>query len=108
MAKKTILDKANLILKLCLLKLEYILTTFLVAQEVKNLPAKKENWLQSVGWKDPLEESMATHSIIENPHGERSLLGYSQWGHKESDMSERLSTFWQQSILQYIKTENNK
>ena len=75
MAKKTILDKANLILKLCLLKLEYILTTFLVAQEVKNLPAKKENWLQSVGWKDPLEESMATHSIIENPNGERSLLG---------------------------------
>ena len=66
-----------MIVKLCLLKSEYILTTFLVAQEVKNLPAMRETWVQSVGWKDPLEENMATHSIIENPHGRRSLLGYS-------------------------------
>ena len=32
------------------------------------------------------------HSCLENPHGERSLVGYSPWGHKESDMTERLST----------------
>ena len=29
---------------------------------------------------------------LENPHGQRSLVGYSPWGHKESDMTERLST----------------
>ena len=34
----------------------------LVAQMVKNLPAKWETWVQSLGWKDPLEEGMATHS----------------------------------------------
>ena len=33
----------------------------LVAQMVKNPPAMWENWLQSVGWEDLLEESMATH-----------------------------------------------
>ena len=36
----------------------------LVAQTVKNLPAMRETWVQSLGWKDPLEESMATQSGI--------------------------------------------
>ena len=36
----------------------------LVAQTVKNPPAKQENWVQSLGWEDPLEEGMATHSSI--------------------------------------------
>ena len=34
------------------------------AQTVKNLPAMQETWVQSLGWKDPLEEGMATHSSI--------------------------------------------
>ena len=36
----------------------------LVAQMVKNLPAMREPWVQSLGWEDPLEEGMATHSSI--------------------------------------------
>ena len=32
------------------------------------------------------------YSCLENPHGRRSLVGYSPWGHRESDMPERLST----------------
>ena len=36
----------------------------LVAQTVKNLPAMRETWVQSLGWEDPLEEGMATHSSI--------------------------------------------
>ena len=36
----------------------------LVAQTVKNPPAMWETWVQSLGWEDPLEESMATHSSI--------------------------------------------
>ena len=35
-----------------------------VAQTVKNLPAMWETWVPSVGWEDPLEEGMATHSSI--------------------------------------------
>ena len=36
----------------------------LVAQMVKNLPAVQETQLQSLGWEDPLEKEMATHSSI--------------------------------------------
>ena len=36
----------------------------LVAQTVKNPPAVWETWAQSLGWEDPLEEGMATHSSI--------------------------------------------
>ena len=36
----------------------------LVAQLVKNLPAVQETRAQSLGWEDPLEKQMATHSSI--------------------------------------------
>ena len=36
----------------------------LVAQTIKNLPAMLETWVRSLGWEDPLEEGMATHSRI--------------------------------------------
>ena len=36
----------------------------LVAQTVKNLPAIWETWALSLGWEDPLEEGMATHTSI--------------------------------------------
>ena len=32
------------------------------------------------------------YSCLENPLGQKSLAGYSPWGHKESDMTEQLST----------------
>jgi len=34
------------------------------------------------------------YSCLENPHGQRNLVGHSPWGLKESDMTERLSTHW--------------
>ena len=66
----------------------------LVAQLLKNPPAIQETWVQSLGWKDPLEEGKAIlqYSCLENPHGQRSLAGYSPWGRKESDTTEQLST----------------
>ena len=36
----------------------------LVAQRLKCLPAMRENWVRSLGWEDPLEKEMATHSSI--------------------------------------------
>ena len=36
----------------------------LVAQMVKNLLAIQASWVQSLGWEDPLEKEMATHSSI--------------------------------------------
>ena len=35
-----------------------------MAQTVKNLPSKQETWVQSLGWEDPLEKGVATHSGI--------------------------------------------
>ena len=37
---------------------------FLLAQLVKNVPAMRETWVQSLGWEDPLEKGKATHSSI--------------------------------------------
>ena len=36
----------------------------LVTQTVKNLPVMQEIWVLSLGWEDPLEEGMATHSSM--------------------------------------------
>ena len=38
--------------------------TSLVAQAVKNPPVMWETWIRSLGWEDPLEKNMATHSSI--------------------------------------------
>ena len=42
--------------------LEKTIESPLVAQTVKRLPAIPETQVQSLGWEDPLEEEMATHS----------------------------------------------
>ena len=36
----------------------------LVVQMVKNLPATQKTWVRPLGWEDPLEKGMATHSRI--------------------------------------------
>ena len=51
-------------------------------QLVKNLPAMWETWFLSLGWDDPLEKGMATHSSI------LAWSIHSPWGDKESDMAE--------------------
>ena len=35
----------------------------LIYQTVKNPPVMQETWVRSLGWEDPLEEDMATHSL---------------------------------------------
>ena len=42
----------------------HTITASLVAQMVKNLPAMRETWVHSLGWEDPLDKGMATHSSI--------------------------------------------
>ena len=55
----------------------------LVAQLVKNPPAIRETWVQSLGWEDPLEKGAATHSSI--------LAWRIPWGHRELGTTEWLS-----------------
>ena len=62
--------------------------TSLVAQMVKHLPTMQETWVQSLGWEDPLEKEMATHSStlaweipwMEDP-GRLQSMGLQRVGH---------------------------
>ena len=69
------------------------LKTTLVAQIVKNLSAMQDTWVWSLGWDDPLEKGMATHSIF--------LPGEFPWteepGRLQSMGSQRVSHDWAQS-----------
>ena len=50
----------------------------LVAQTVRNLPAKRETWVQFLGQEDSLEKERATPVFLpRESHGQRSLIGYS-------------------------------
>ena len=53
---------------------------FLVAQLLKNPPAMRETWVRSLGWEDPLEKGMATHTSI--------LAWRNPWHRKELDTTE--------------------
>ena len=70
-----------------------IIRASLVAQMVKNLLAMRETWVQFLGWEDSLEKGRVLTPIFLSGefYGQRSLVGYSPWGRKESDMSERLT-----------------
>ena len=75
-----------------------------MAQMVKNLPAMRDTWVQSLDQEHTLEMGMATHSSILawRIQWTDELGGlYSPWGHKESDTDKRLtllvSWVWGQS-----------
>ena len=59
-----------------------------MAHLVKNQPAMRETWVRSLGWEDPPEEAMATHSSVLawRVPGTGELGGL--WGHTESDTTE--------------------
>ena len=59
-----------------------------------NLSAVQQEWVQSLSWKDPLEEEMAPTPVFlpKKSHEQKILAGYSPRSPKESDMTERLST----------------
>ena len=70
----------------------------LVAQRVRNLPAKQESWVRSQGWEDPLEKGKATYSSILAWRIPQTVHGIA-----ESDMTERLSlpNGWRDKIREF-------
>ena len=63
----------------------------LVAQMIKNPPTVWETWFQSLGWEDPLEEGMATHSSIlawRIAMDRGAWWAAIHWDRKDSDMTE--------------------
>ena len=63
---------------------------FPVSQMVENLPAMQETQVQSLGREDPLEKEWQPTPVFlpGESRGQRSLVGYSLWGRKESDRNE--------------------
>ena len=58
----------------------------------------QDMWVKSLSWEDPLESEMATQSNILawKILWTEELVGYSPWGHKESDMTEAIQQQQQQ------------
>ena len=59
-----------------------------MAQTARNLPAMQKTWVQSLGWEDPLEKGMATHSSI--------LTWEIPWTEEPG----RLQSMWMQRVRQ--------
>ena len=78
-------------------------------QMVKNLPAMRETCVQSLGWEDPLEEGMATHSSIlawripwtEQPGGLQSM-GSQRVGHNWSDLEPHSTEYLCVKATEYV------
>ena len=50
-----------------------------------------ETWIQSLGLEDPLEKWQSSPVLLPGePHGRRSLMGYSPWDRKELDTTDQL------------------
>ena len=64
--------------------------TFLVTQTVWTLLAVWETQAQSLGWKESWRREWLPTTVFlpEEIHGQRSLMGYSPWDHKELDMTD--------------------
>ena len=64
---------------------------------VKNLLAMQETWVRSIGSEDSLEKGMVPTPVFlpGESHGQRSLVSYSLWSHKESDTTEQLTPLLQ-------------
>ena len=65
----------------------------LEAQMVKNLPAVQETWVGKIPWRRKWQPTPVL--LPGQSHGQRRLVGYSLWSHKQSDTSEQqtLHTF---------------
>ena len=64
-------------------------------REVSSIPGSGRS--SGVGNGTPLQ-----YSCLENLHGQRSLVGYSPWGRKKSDITEQLSTYIIYNITPYF------
>ena len=62
----------------------YLLKGFPGGSGVKNLPAMQKTQVLSPGWEDPLQEEVAPTTVFlaGKSHGQRTVVGYSPWGHK--------------------------
>ena len=73
----------------------------LVAQRVKHLPAVQETWVRCLGqepWRRKWQPTPV--HLPGKSRGQRSLVGYSPWGRRESDTAERHHFHFHMYVLQ--------
>ena len=80
-----------------------------VAQRLKHLPGMLETWVQFLGREDPWRRKWQPTPVLlpGESHGRRSLVGYSPWGPKELDMTERLHFHFQRKTI-YVRIINDQ
>ena len=89
------------------LQYKVVSSTFLMVQMVKNLPAMQETRVSITGlgrfpWR---RKWQSTPALLPGEfHRQRSVVGFSPWGHKESDMTEWLSTHNLLSIINVVQS----
>ena len=72
---------------------------------VKNPPTNVRVQVWSLGWEDPLQEEMANHSsILARKIGQRNLVGYSPWGHKELERLSEKTREKNQALIRFEQT----
>ena len=65
----------------------------------------QEAQVRSLGWEDPLEEEMANHSsILARKIGQRNLVGYRPWSHKELERLIDKTTMKNQALIRFKET----
>ena len=76
----------------------------LVVQMVKNLPAMRETRVPSLGWEDPSRRAwQPTPGFLPGESlGQRSLMGFSPWGHKESDATNTFTFTFRALVLRLV------
>ena len=84
-----------------------ILGASLVAQMVKNLLAKQETQVRSLGQEDSLEKATNSKLLPGEFHGQRSLAGYSPWGCKDDGPEERVFKVMEKEKEKQDKKKNN-
>ena len=92
---------------------QYLRRASLLAQTEKNPLVLWETWVRSRDWEDPWRREWLPTPVFlpGESHGQRSLAGYSPWGHKESDMTEWLAQYFRNRNTEEMerkkRTHNN-
>ena len=83
--------------------LKFTWCSSLVAQMVKRLPTMRKTWVRSLGREDPWRRKWQPTPVLlpGKSHGWTSVVGYSPWGRKESDTTERLHFHFHLFIKMY-------
>ena len=89
-----------------------VIRRFPVCSVVKKTPANAGDLGSVTKWEDPLRKGRQTTPLFLLGKSKRNLVGYSPWGWKKSDMTQRLNTknyhvLWKSHFWSYVQIDEN-